>query len=96
MTVIQCNSAGEALSKICEQKLDRAEIQQLKSIHDDLCKQFRETDTLHTEMRNAEHLVGGRQSTIGSRIRRTKNKLDKINRQISAINTAIKYIETQA
>lgn len=72
----------------------KADIQQLKSVRDELCNRFRENDTLLDEMRTNAHLMGSK-STASSRISRMRGKLDKMAKQIAALNNIIKYLETQ-
>jgi len=61
------------------------EIQQLKSVRDDMCTRFREIDNLMQGI--------SVRSTPG--YRRSKVKCSKLTRQITAVNIIIKHLETQ-
>lgn len=69
-------------------KVAKADVQQLKSVRDDLANKFKENDKLY------QGLLGSVNRFDVNTRKRVKRKLDKLTSQITAINRLIKYLET--
>lgn len=72
--------------EIC--KVAKADVQQLKSVRDDLANRFKENDKLHNDVAKLST------SVAANTRKRLKRKLDKLTSQITAINRIIKHLET--
>jgi len=66
----------------------KPDIQQLKSIRDDLCNRFRENDKLMLDQKYITTAMAR-----NTRLRLTR-KLDKLTKQISALNIIIPHLES--
>lgn len=87
LTEIKVDSAQEALDLITACKPAKADVQQLKSVRDELCNRFREADKI----------ISGPSQYAPSTptFRRAKKQSEKLTRQITALNNLIKFLETQ-
>lgn len=68
-------------------------LQQLKSVRDDLTRSFRENDKAILATRSVAHLSGTKATT--HRVKRMKDKANRIAAQICALTITISYLETK-